>query len=313
MFRNFVLLGSVDNGKSTLGGRIKVVSGNITTEELEKFKNEAIKRGLPSWYLAFILDSEESERETGKTHSHIITEFQWKDMTLKMIDVPGHKDLISEMVTGASYADIALLVISARKGEYEASIKGQLMEHILIARGLGISSVIIAINKMDSIDWDMTIYDQIKTDMTERLGKFRFKHIAFVPISAYQGINITPDDAKLDYPNLLDTLTTIPYIPVKYNLINIEKTIIEAKFMFENIPTLITSGFKAMLHTKDRMHEVEIIEVNNGKFRFITESNNTNKLIDVKLKFLDNHVDEMYTNFIIRHGNKTIGIGIIKS
>jgi translation elongation factor EF-1alpha len=316
MSRNFVLLGSVDNGKSTLGGRIKVVTGNISEDELEKFKNEANKRGLPSWYLAFILDSEESERETGKTHSYVTAEFQWKDIPLKMIDVPGHKDLISEMVTGASYADIALLVVSARKGEYEASLKGQIMEHILIARGLGISSIIIAINKMDSVDWNMTIYDHIKNDMTKRMEKFRFKNVVFVPISAYQGINISSEDNKpdviKDYPNLLDTITSIPYIPVKYNLLNIKgKKIIEAKFMFENIPTLITSGFRAMLHTKDRIHEVEIVEVTNGMFKFITESNNNHKLIDVKLEFLDNQVDEMYTNFIIRHSNKTIGIGIV--
>lgn len=317
MSRNFVLLGSVDNGKSTLGGRIKVASGIVSDEELEKCKNEAEKRHLPTWSLAFLMDSEESERETGKTHSYISAEFKWNDIQLKMIDVPGHKDLISEMVTGASYADIALLVISARKGEYEASLKGQIMEHILIARGLGISSIIIVINKMDAVDWDMTIYENIKLDMSKRLEKFRFRNVVFLPISAYLGINIDSTGNKpasiKDYPNLFDTLTTIPYAPVKYNLINVKgKKTIEAKFMFENIPTLITSGFRAMLHTKDKIHEIEIIEVTNGKFNFVTENNNTHKLLDVKLQFVGDPMDEMYTNFIIRHSNKTIGIGIVK-
>ena len=116
---NFVLLGNVDNGKSTLAGRIIIDTQNIDLNEIEKARRESEKNGKASFWLAYLLDIDESERARGITLGYTFFDIKYKERDFKIIDVPGHHNLVQEMISGSSHADIAVLVLSARTGEYE--------------------------------------------------------------------------------------------------------------------------------------------------------------------------------------------------
>ena len=154
----FVLLGNVDSGKSTLAGQILISTKTIDENEINKVKRESEKNGKGSFWLAYLLDIDETERERGITLGYTNYPFTYLDKNYEIYDVPGHKDLVKEMVCGSSNCNLAIVILSARKGEYESSLKGQTLEHVLIARGMGITSLIVCVNKMDLVDWDMNIF-----------------------------------------------------------------------------------------------------------------------------------------------------------
>ena len=143
---NFVLLGNVDNGKSTLAGRIIIDTQNIDSVEIDKARREAEKNGKSSFWLAYLLDIDENERARGITLGYTFYDITYNEQKYKIIDVPGHHNLVQEMIAGTSFADVAVLVLSARSGEYESALKGQALQHTLIARGIGIQHLIVAIN-----------------------------------------------------------------------------------------------------------------------------------------------------------------------
>lgn len=298
----FVLIGNVDNGKSTLGSRLLISSGNISEDEIYKAKKEADKYKKGTFWLAYLLDIDDVERDRGITLGYTTYDFKYADKDLRLIDVPGHRDLVQEMVTGASIANVALLVLSAKLGEYEASLKGQAMEHTLIARGLGISTLIVVINKMDESTNEE--YERIKLDISQKIKKFRFKTVKFVNVSAYYGTNID---------QLLDLLINIDIENPKDKCVNIKNNkIIKTKFIFDNIPTLITAGFKCICHSKENHFNVEFVEIKNDKHNFVTHSNSIDKnglpkLIDVQIQILDD-IDTVSSNLVIRYQNQTIGL-----
>lgn len=294
----FVLLGNVDNGKSTLAGRIIIETQNIDPNEVEKAKRESEKNGKASFWLAYLLDIDESERARGITLGYTFYDIKYKNKDYKIIDVPGHHNLVQEMISGASYADIAVLVLSARTGEYESALKGQALQHTLIARGIGIQHLIVAINKIDTINNIDEKINEIKKDFSERIKKFKFKSVEFIPISAYNGKNI---DGLLDYLSSIK----IEEKKDKTFLIN-DKSIIKTKMMFDLIPNLISPGFKCIAHSKDIYFNVELVSITNDKKSWITK-NDLGKLIDVELKILD-PIDNITSNLIIRLSDVTIGL-----
>lgn len=300
--RSFVLIGQTDSGKSTTGSRIIVTSGSIDENEIFKAKNAANENNKGSFWLAYLLDIDEMERKRGITLGYTTYDFKYKDTDLKLIDVPGHQILVKEMILGASYANIAVLILSASKGEYESSLKGQTIEHTIICRALGISTLIVAINKIDESTEEEI--ERIKNDFSARIKKFRFKKIEFVPISAINGTNVD---------KLLDTIISIPFeIPIHKEIALSEDKCINTKFMFDDIPNLITSGFKCICHSKDSYFNVEFIEIKNDKFNFVThknsiDKNGAGKMIDVKLKILDD-IKTITQNLVIRYQNQTIGL-----
>jgi len=151
---NIIIIGHVDHGKSTLVGRLLVETGAVDEKTWKETVEAAIKAGKESEKYAWLMDRLKEERERGLTISLAYRKFETKNYYYTIIDAPGHRDFVKNMITGASQADVALLVVSAKKGELEAGMspEGQTREHILLAKSMGIDQMIIAITKMDTTE-----------------------------------------------------------------------------------------------------------------------------------------------------------------
>jgi len=191
---NLVVIGHVDHGKSTLMGHFLCRLGAVDERKFKEIEEVAAKMGKESWKYAWILDKYKEERERGLTIDLAYLKFETKKYEFTLIDAPGHRDFVKNMVTGASQADAALLVVSAKTGEYEAGIspEGQTREHIFLARTMGIDQVIVAINKMDLVNWDRTRYEQVKAGVSKllRIAGYRVSEISFIPTSGLLGDNL---------------------------------------------------------------------------------------------------------------------------
>mmetsp|Transcript_3206 Transcript_3206/g.4840 ORF Transcript_3206/g.4840 Transcript_3206/m.4840 type:complete len:600 (-) Transcript_3206:177-1976(-) len=193
---NVVFIGHVDAGKSTLSGQLLLLTGQVDQRTIEKYEREAKEKNRESWYLAFIMDTNEEERAKGKTVEVGRAHFETKKRRYTLLDAPGHKNYVPNMIAGAAQADIGVLIISARRSEFEAGFDrgGQTREHAMLAKTLGISRLVVAINKMDesTVKWDVDRYDKIKKKLGPFLKKwFKPKDTAWLPVSAYTGDNLT--------------------------------------------------------------------------------------------------------------------------
>jgi peptide chain release factor subunit 3 len=195
---NLVFIGHVDAGKSTLSGSILYLMGAVDKRTIEKFEKEAKDRNRESWFLAFIMDTNEEERAKGKTVEVGRAHFETDAKRYTILDAPGHKNYVPAMITGASQADVGILVISARKGEFESGFDklGQTREHAMLARTLGVQKLIVVINKMDesTVMWSKDRFDECVKKLTPYLKNechYRVKRdVIFVPISAITGANV---------------------------------------------------------------------------------------------------------------------------
>mmetsp|Transcript_26300 Transcript_26300/g.36657 ORF Transcript_26300/g.36657 Transcript_26300/m.36657 type:complete len:580 (-) Transcript_26300:215-1954(-) len=216
---NVVFIGHVDAGKSTLSGQILLLTGQVDTRTIEKYEREAKDKNRESWYLAFIMDTNEEERAKGKTVEVGRAHFETKKKRYTLLDAPGHKNYVPNMISGAAQADIGVLIISARKSEFEAGFDrgGQTREHAMLAKTLGVSRLVVAINKMDesTVLWSKKRYDQIIKKLTPFLKKwFKPKDTVFLPVSAYTGANLLKpvDKSECDWYDgkcLLDILDNV--------------------------------------------------------------------------------------------------------
>ena len=154
---NIVFIGHVDAGKSTLGGNLLYMTGMVDKRTMEKYEKEAKDAGRETWYLSWALDSTPQERSKGKTVEVGRGFFETEKRRYSILDAPGHKTYVPSMIGGASQADVGILVISARKGEYETGFEkgGQTREHITLAKTAGVSKIAVVINKMDdpTVEW----------------------------------------------------------------------------------------------------------------------------------------------------------------
>lgn len=194
---NLVFIGHVDAGKSTLSGNLLYLTDNVDKRTIEKYEKEAKERNRESWFLAFVMDIDDDERAKGKTVEVGKAHFETEAKRYTILDAPGHKNYVPNMIQGACQADIAVLVISARKGEFEAGFDrgGQSREHALLAKTLGVSYLIVAINKMDepTVKWSKQRYDEIVVNIRPYLKSVGFtikKEVKFIPISGLNGANI---------------------------------------------------------------------------------------------------------------------------
>ena len=193
---NVVFIGHVDAGKSTISGQILLSTGKIDKRTIEKYEKEAKEKNRESWYLAYILDTSEDERARGKTVECGKANFETAKKRITLLDAPGHKSYVPSMIAGANQADIGALVISARKGEFEAGYDrgGQTLEHIMLAKTLGIQYLFILVNKMDesTAQWSKDRYDEITKKLTDALSEYGFKkdQYQFIPVSGYTGANL---------------------------------------------------------------------------------------------------------------------------
>ncbi|MHA2003753.1 MAG: translation elongation factor EF-1 subunit alpha [Candidatus Thorarchaeota archaeon] len=220
---NLVVIGHVDHGKSTMTGRLLYETGAVDERTFQQHKEEAEKLGRPSWAWAFALDRLKEERERGLTIDIAFFKFLTDKYYYTIIDAPGHKDFIKNMITGASQADVGLLVVSAKRGEFEAGVGpgGQTKEHAYLAMTLGVPSLIIAINKCDdeTVKYSEDRYNEVKEEVEGFLKSIGYKtdKIPFIPTSALDAANLkekTPDLTPwYDGPSLLEALDLVELPP----------------------------------------------------------------------------------------------------
>ncbi|KAL4633108.1 hypothetical protein ACJW30_04G073300 [Castanea mollissima] len=194
---NVVFIGHVDAGKSTTGGQILFLSGQVDDRTIQKYEKEAKDKSRESWYMAYIMDTNEEERVKGKTVEVGRAHFETEMTRFTILDAPGHKSYVPNMISGASQADVGVLVISARKGEFETGYErgGQTREHVQLAKTLGVSKLLVVVNKMDdpTVNWSKERYDEIESKMTPFLKASGYnvkKDVQFLPISGLIGTNM---------------------------------------------------------------------------------------------------------------------------
>jgi len=213
---NLVFVGHVDQGKSTSVGRMLYDSGNIPEQDLRKLQDKAKELGKSGFEFAFVMDNLAEEQKRGLTIDLSHKKFVTDKFEITIIDAPGHRDFIKNMLTGASQADAAVLVISANKGEAEAGLdaKGQTSEHIFLAKTLGVNQIIVSVNKMDMANYDEPRFNDVKAKVSERLKAVGFKvdEVQFVPAAAYTGENLVKKSDKLPWykgPTLLGAINNL--------------------------------------------------------------------------------------------------------
>jgi peptide chain release factor subunit 3 len=194
---NIVFIGHVDAGKSTMGGNLLYITGMVDKRTMEKYERDAKEAGRESWYLSWALDSTPQERLKGKTVEVGRAYFETDRRRYTILDAPGHKTFVPSMISGAAQADVAILVISARKGEFETGFErgGQTREHIMLVKTAGVAKVVVAINKMDdmTVEWQKSRYDEIKDKLTPFIKAAGFNpktDVTFIPVSAFTGFNL---------------------------------------------------------------------------------------------------------------------------
>ncbi|KAL2482359.1 Translation elongation factor EF1A/initiation factor IF2gamma family protein [Forsythia ovata] len=194
---NVVFIGHVDAGKSTTGGQILFLSGQVDDRTIQKYEKEAKDKSRESWYMAYIMDTNEEERVKGKTVEVGRAHFETETTRFTILDAPGHKSYVPNMISGASQADIGVLVISARKGEFETGYErgGQTREHVQLAKTLGVSKLLVVVNKMDdpTVNWSKERYDEIESKMIPFLRSSGYnvkKDVLFLPLSGLMGTNM---------------------------------------------------------------------------------------------------------------------------
>uniref|UniRef100_A0A8B9MUD4 HBS1-like protein n=1 Tax=Accipiter nisus TaxID=211598 RepID=A0A8B9MUD4_9AVES len=199
---NLVVIGHVDAGKSTLMGHLLYLLGNVNKRTMHKYEQESKKAGKASFAYAWVLDETGEERERGVTMDVGMTKFETKTKIITLMDAPGHKDFIPNMITGAAQADVAILVVDASRGEFEAGFEtgGQTREHGLLVRSLGVTQLAVAVNKMDQVNWQQERFQEITNKLSQFLKQAGFKEsdVAYIPTSGLGGENLVTRSQSSD-------------------------------------------------------------------------------------------------------------------
>lgn len=208
---NIVFIGHVDHGKSTTVGRLLLETGHIQQHIIDKFKTEATSKGKATFEFAWVMDALKEERERGVTIDVAHKRFDTQKYYFTIIDAPGHRDFVKNMITGTSQADAAVLVVSGIDG-----VQAQTKEHIFLARILGVAQLVVVVNKMDATSpaYDAKKFEEVKADIIKNLKNVGYKtdDIPILPISAYAADNITKASPKMAWykgPSLLDALNNL--------------------------------------------------------------------------------------------------------
>jgi len=184
---NLAVIGHIDHGKSTTVGRMMFETGAVPAHIIEGYRKEAESKGKATFEFAWVMDNLKEERERGITIDIAHKRFDTPKYYFTVVDCPGHRDFVKNMITGASQADAAILVVAAPDGVME-----QTKEHVFLARTLGISQIIIAINKMDAVKYDEKRFNEVKKDLSDLIKMVGYKpeETLFIPVSSLQGVNI---------------------------------------------------------------------------------------------------------------------------
>lgn len=213
---NLVVIGHVDSGKSTTTGHLIYKLGGIDQRTIEKFEKEATEMGKGSFKYAWVLDKLKAERERGITIDIALWQFETPKYHYTVIDAPGHRDFIKNMITGTSQADVALLVVPAGTGEFEAAFskEGQTREHALLAFTLGVRQMICGINKMDAANYAEDRFNEIQKEVSLYLKKVGYnpEKVPFCAISGFQGDNMVEKSSNMTWfkgKTLVEALDTM--------------------------------------------------------------------------------------------------------
>ncbi|KAJ3327606.1 HBS1-like protein [Blyttiomyces sp. JEL0837] len=204
---NLVVVGHVDAGKSTMMGHLLFLLGEVNDRTMKKYERDAEKMKKGSFAFAWVLDETEEERSRGVTIDVAINKFETPHRKFVLLDAPGHRDFVPNMISGASQADVAVLVVDSSTGEFESGFSngGQTREHSLLVRSLGVSQLIVAINKLDTVDWSQSRYTDIMQQLLNFLvtAGFKAEKLTFIPCSGFSGENLL----KAKSPELLSWYT----------------------------------------------------------------------------------------------------------
>eukprot|EP00758_Cryptobia_borreli_P006458 Tbor_TRINITY_DN5156_c0_g1::TRINITY_DN5156_c0_g1_i1::g.25615::m.25615/K14416/HBS1; elongation factor 1 alpha-like protein len=233
-----VITGHVDSGKSTILGHILYQLGHYTEAELRKNEKIAVSMNKQSFKFAFLLDQSEEERRRGVTVDAGSQSFETKHKKISLLDAPGHKDFIMNMVTSASQADAAILVVTAQHGEFESGLNHGTADHLQILRILGVDKIIVAVNKMDAVGYSKERFDDIYNALLPViLAHFSIEDILFtIPISGFNGVNLIRTDITsipwYDGPSLVEAIDMLPvgkrYVdaPLRISVQDVQKNLI---------------------------------------------------------------------------------------
>jgi elongation factor 1-alpha len=213
---NLIFIGHVDHGKSTTVGRLLYETHVITDRDIQRYKELTQQMNRPTFEFAFVMDQLKEERERGITIDIMHRDFQTPKYYFTIIDAPGHRDFVKNMITGASQADAAVLVVSAVDG-----VQAQTREHAILANVLGIGQIIVGVNKMDAANYDQKKFEEAKANVQQLLKSLGYRNvdaINFVPYSALAGDNVAAKSDKMPWyngPTLLGSLDllTVPTKP----------------------------------------------------------------------------------------------------
>ncbi|KAF5778179.1 putative protein-synthesizing GTPase [Helianthus annuus] len=216
---NLAIVGHVDSGKSTLSGRLLHLLGQISQKQMHKYEKEAKLQGKGSFAYAWALDESAEERERGITMTVAVAYFNSNKYHVVILDSPGHKDFVPNMISGATQADAAILVIDASLGAFEAGIAsagGQTREHAQLIRSFGVDQIIVSVNKMDAVQYSKDRFDTIKLQLGTflRSCNFRDSNVSWVPLSAMENQNLVgpASDARFSWykgPSLLEAIDAL--------------------------------------------------------------------------------------------------------
>lgn len=225
---SLIIIGHVDAGKSTLTGRLLLALNHVTQRQYQKHIKSSTDIGKSSFALAWFTDEDDDERQRGVTIDVATKYIQTRKYDFTILDAPGHRDFVPNMISGAASADCGILVVAATTGEFEAGFAkgggggggnytatsgdedggggtaaccGQTREHVLLSRGLGVTQFIVAVNKLDAADpaWSEQRFEEIKSSMTSFLKEvgYREKNITVVPVSGLTGVNVHLKEGKI--------------------------------------------------------------------------------------------------------------------
>ncbi|XP_036596491.1 eukaryotic peptide chain release factor GTP-binding subunit ERF3A-like [Trichosurus vulpecula] len=316
---NVVFIGHVDAGKSTVGGQIMYLTGMVDKRTLEKYEREAKEKNRETWYLSWALDTNQEEQDKGKTVEVGRAYFETEKKHFTILDAPGHKSFVPNMIGGASQADLAVLVISARKGEFETGFeKGQTREHTMLAKTTGVKYLIVLINKMDDprVNWSNERYEECKEKLVPFLKKVGFnpkKDIHFMPCSGLTGANLK------EQSDFCTWYIGLPFIPYLDNLSTFNKSVDEPIRLpivdkYKDMGTVVLGKLKSgsickgqRLVMMPNKHNVEVLGILSDDVE--TDSVAPGENLKIRLKGIEE--EEILPRFILCDPNNLCHSGLM--
>ena len=245
---NLVVVGHKDHGKSTLIGRLLYDSKAIMEQKLDEIRTE-LKQSGKKFEFAFLLDSLEEERKGGLTIDIMHTPFKSKKYLYTIIDCPGHKEFIEKMLTGASEADAAVLVVSAKEG-----IQDQTRQHAFLIKTLGVKQLVVAVNKLDTVDYQENKYKKTCEELKPILHSLGYQNVDMIPISAMKGDNVFKKSEKMPWYKgytLIETLDK-KVIPIKLPLNKPLRGVVQDIYPYENDQLIVACKIETGILTSKR-------------------------------------------------------------